>query len=836
MRGKQTRTQVRLLVAATIGLCAAFAGPAQAVLPLYVANHDAASVSQYDAVFGALTPLSPAAVAVPPNPVDGLTEQPAGVAISPDGRAVFVTSDQAHEVEDEVARAHIYPYSVAPDGSLTPKAPVVIGAPRASQAFGAVVTVDSRYLYVVSDHVALVGYAIEPDATLSPLPQGPIEFGFGIATVGPVLTPDGRSLLVATDTGSGSLLRQFSIGADGKLTERPVDRPGEPFTASGLAVTPDGRYVYLGYAGGMNGWVVTADGTLDRVLAGGDGGLDLVASTDSRHLYRLGTDGDVRRYAIDADGYLTAHEVVAGPAGGRDIAVSADGRSLYVANATNGVVSQYAVANDGTISPRTPATVAAGAGATAIAAAVDPAFVAPGVVVTVPAQPEDPRLYDQDSVVHTDFSCFSGPGGPALTSCLDQDGRPAGAALDTSTPGARTITVTAVSSNGFSTSTTVRYSVGAVNHPPVANDQSVSTDEDVNLPVTLAATDADGDTLSYSVTQPARGSVGCSGRSCTYRPSPNFNGTDSFTFTARDPFGEFDTATVTVTVSPVQDAPVAQNSTVTVPEDSVGSAIGISAYDPDGDTLTSEVTDGPSHGTATLFSATGARYTPAADYNGTDAFSVTLTDTHGGTATATVSVTISPRNDAPIAQNLTLVTDEDASAEVALAGADVDGDALTYAITQGPGHGGVTCAGALCTYAPAAGYVGADSFSYRVTDPSGAGATATVSITVNRVAHPTTLTVAPVLRVLTQPLLKLTIPFKATLTRTSSGSPLAGKTVRFVTGGQTACTAVTASDGVAACSATVPALLGVLLGGGYTAVFDGDLGNAASSAQGALVA
>ena len=90
-----------------------------------------------------------------------------------------------------------------------------------------------------------------------------------------------------------------------------------------------------------------------------------------------------------------------------------------------------------------------------------------------------------------------------------------------------------------------------VDTPPVATDQSITARAGTEKSVTLAGTDADGDTLTYAVTgQPAHGLVGGSGANLTYTPDSNFAGTDTFTFTASDGFGGTDTGTVTVEVAP----------------------------------------------------------------------------------------------------------------------------------------------------------------------------------------------------------------------------------------------------------------------------------------------
>jgi hypothetical protein len=96
------------------------------------------------------------------------------------------------------------------------------------------------------------------------------------------------------------------------------------------------------------------------------------------------------------------------------------------------------------------------------------------------------------------------------------------------------------------------------NQAPVANDQSVITDEDTAVAITLTATDANADPLTYSIiTPPTHGSLSGTPPNVTYTPDFNYNGPDSFTFKANDGTADSNIATVSITINPVNDAPVA---------------------------------------------------------------------------------------------------------------------------------------------------------------------------------------------------------------------------------------------------------------------------------------
>ncbi len=188
-----------------------------------------------------------------------------------------------------------------------------------------------------------------------------------------------------------------------------------------------------------------------------------------------------------------------------------------------------------------------------------------------------------------------------------------------------------------------------VNDPPVASDQSVTTDEDIAKAITLVATDIDGDPLTYSiVTPPSHGTLTGTLPNITYLPVLNYNGLDSFTFKAND--GELDSniATVSITIIPVNDPPVASDQSVTTDED-IARAITLVATDVDGDPLTYSIVTPTSHGTLTGI-LPNITYTPALNYHGSDNFTFKANDGQVDSNIALVSITINSVNDPPVAQ------------------------------------------------------------------------------------------------------------------------------------------------------------------------------------------
>ena len=278
----------------------------------------------------------------------------------------------------------------------------------------------------------------------------------------------------------------------------------------------------------------------------------------------------------------------------------------------------------------------------------------------------------------------------------------------------------------------VSIAVIPVNDAPVVNSQAVTLLEDGMASITLTGSDVDGDRLTFAVTTPpAHGVLSGTAPSLVYTPEANYHGPDSFAFTANDGILTSELALVSITVTSVNDAPVATAQAVTLLEDTSAN-ITLTGSDVDGDGMTFAVTTPPAHGvlSGTVLSLV---YTPETNYNGPDSFAFTANDGTLTSAPALVSITVTPGNRAPVAtaQSVTLL--EDASAHIMLTGSDVDGDGLTFAATTPPAHGTVTGIAPNLTYTPAADYHGSDSFTFTANDGTLSSAPALVSITVTPV-------------------------------------------------------------------------------------------------------
>ncbi|WP_338016066.1 Ig-like domain-containing protein [Meridianimarinicoccus roseus] len=242
---------------------------------------------------------------------------------------------------------------------------------------------------------------------------------------------------------------------------------------------------------------------------------------------------------------------------------------------------------------------------------------------------------------------------------------------------------TIVDGNGGTDTGTVTVDVLPEPDVPVAGDDSFTTDEDVALigaSVTGNDTDADGDTLNYSlVTGAANGTLTLNGSGTfDYTPNADFNGTDTFTYEVDDGTGLTDTAEVSITVNAINDAPDAVDDTATTDEDvsTTIAALG-NDTDPENDTLTVSAFDATSAAGGTITESGGLfTYTPGAEFSGTDTFSYTVTD-GDLTDTATVTVTVNAVNDVPVAADDSGTVNEDGSVTIDVLANDTDADGNT---------------------------------------------------------------------------------------------------------------------------------------------------------------
>ena len=291
---------------------------------------------------------------------------------------------------------------------------------------------------------------------------------------------------------------------------------------------------------------------------------------------------------------------------------------------------------------------------------------------------------------------------------------------------------------------TATITVNAVNDAPVANDVTASMDENKEfnrfqpVTITLDATDVEGDALTYSVvgdvTSGTLGSV--STNQIIYTPTQDFNGTDTFTYKANDGTDDSNTATVTITINSVNDAPVTTNQSAATNEDTAVD-ITLTSSDVDGDTITYSIVSDVSNGTTSLSGAT-VTYTPTANWNGTETFTFKANDGTVDSNTSTVTITVASVNDAPVVENLSMTVVKNNSKELNLNANDVDSSTFTFTINSNPSNGTTSLSGTTVTYTPNTDFVGDDSMSYIANDGESDSNSGIISISVINNASPVT--------------------------------------------------------------------------------------------------
>jgi streptogramin lyase len=299
---------------------------------------------------------------------------------------------------------------------------------------------------------------------------------------------------------------------------------------------------------------------------------------------------------------------------------------------------------------------------------------------------------------------------------------------------------TYVVNDGFvdSTPAIINLTIKMVNDPPVANPDSAKVDEDSPVQFTLTGSDPEGDPLTFSVvTQTSNGTLSGIPPNLTYTPNPDFFGSDGFTFTVNDGYSTCQSATFSITVNPVNDKPVAESMSISTTEDKSVSFI-LKATDKEKDVLTYKITKFPLYGKAQFLTPPQMIYVPNKDYYGTDSFTFAAMDASDESESATVTITVEPVNDQPIANTRTINTQEDTPVKIILTGNDIDNTELTYKRTSDPTHGTLDGTAPELNYTPNPNFFGEDSFKFTISDGSLESSFATIKIIIDPVNDPPT--------------------------------------------------------------------------------------------------
>ncbi|MCP4992912.1 MAG: tandem-95 repeat protein [Gammaproteobacteria bacterium] len=297
------------------------------------------------------------------------------------------------------------------------------------------------------------------------------------------------------------------------------------------------------------------------------------------------------------------------------------------------------------------------------------------------------------------------------------------------------------------------FGAGAGNLAPSAlNDiASVVSGFPVSISVLSNDTDPEGDSLNIASSDTfgtAGGTISCTygvpGGTCLYDSGTLLAGTmDTFTYIANDGSSNSGSATVTVTVTANQ-VPTANNDAASTDQD-VAVVIDVAANDtdPEGQSLTVNNFDASSTAGQTVSCvASNCTYTPTLGFTGSDSFTYTVSDGVNTSAPATVDVTVNPANLAPTAvDDPDEVTNINTQLVIDVLANDTDpefGDLLIATSDTASVNGGtVTCVsgvvGGTCTYTPANGFTGSDTFTYTASDGVNTSNTATVTVNVSGV-------------------------------------------------------------------------------------------------------
>jgi len=577
---------------------------------------------------------------------------------------------------------------------------------------------DSFIVTVTDDHGNVTTTTV--NITVNPVNDAPVSADQNLIT--PEDTPISGQV-VATDIEGDTLSYSVSTtAAHGNVTLNPA--------TGAFVYTPDANY------NGPDTFVVTiADGnggfTTSTISLGVTPVNDAPVADQSLAAQNLTTPEDTplsgRINATDVDGDLLTYTLSSAAANGNVTLDLATGNFIYVPAANyNGPDSFVVTITDGQ----------GGVTTTTIFIDVTPVNDAPVTNDQNLTTPEDTPLAGQ--VVASDIErdtlsySISTAAGHGTVSLNPETGE------FVYTPGnnyngSDIFVVTISDGKGGQATSTIRIGVTPVNDAPVTTDQNLITPEDTPISGTVIATDVDLDVLSYALSSnAAHGNVTLDAATGTfvYTPNADYNGSDSFVVTVSDGKGGVTTSTITIGVTPVNDAPVTDDQDLTTPEN-IPVAGQVVARDSDGDTLSYSISTAAGHGTVSLNPETGEFvYTPGNNYNGSDVFVVTISDGKGGQTTSTVRIGVMPVNDAPVTADQNLTTPEDTSVSGAVVATDADGDVLSYAVSSGAAHGNVflnSATGAF-VYTPSANYNGSDSFVVTVNDGKGGLATSVITI------------------------------------------------------------------------------------------------------------
>ncbi|MEP7853032.1 tandem-95 repeat protein, partial [Vibrio parahaemolyticus] len=292
---------------------------------------------------------------------------------------------------------------------------------------------------------------------------------------------------------------------------------------------------------------------------------------------------------------------------------------------------------------------------------------------------------------------------------------------------------------------TVKVTVNAVNDTPEVEsniaDQTLAEDfTPYSIDLNNAFSDVDGE-LTFSVSGNSNIQVAIVNGIATFTPTADWSGSEALTFTATDPSGESVSQTVNFTVASVADI-VADKATVVEDTPTIIKVLGNDTFEGTDKVVSLDTNNGPANGTVSVNPDGSVTYTPNDNYQGTDSFTYIVTS-GGVSESTTVSVDVTPVNDAPVAKDDTAITDEDTPVTIDVLPNDngIDGDKLSIQSASVPeAQGKVEIVDGKLVFTPAENFNGDAEITYTVTDGELTDA-AKVTVTVNPVNDAPTIKV-----------------------------------------------------------------------------------------------
>lgn len=268
---------------------------------------------------------------------------------------------------------------------------------------------------------------------------------------------------------------------------------------------------------------------------------------------------------------------------------------------------------------------------------------------------------------------------------------------------------------GDSREATVTLNVVDANNPPLPKGQSIKMKRNRSIAITLAAEDFDLDPLTFTILSfPKNGELTGTAPELTYRPNIDWLGTDRFQFNVTDGISVSEPTTISVEVTDRNTAPQVQDSGVVI-KMNVSTNFVLLASDPESDPLEFTIVTEPANGTLSG-SPPELVYMPAANFIGSDRMTFKASDGELESSVSTVTFDVKSPNGTPEISDQSITVLKDRSTTIRLAVEDADGDRLFTPILKGPRHGRLSGSGTLFQYRPSPGFVGADTFTYKVWD------------------------------------------------------------------------------------------------------------------------